>query len=128
MAQMRRKEQGARIEERRQIVFANVLAGATYREIAKELEVSVGTVSSDVKQVMEELHESTVSNAKEYRRVELRRLDVMLNALWDDAKRGKLGAIDRILRLMDQRAKYMPGVQFKPDEAGDSDEVLPWND
>jgi len=39
--------------------------------------------------------------------LELERLDAMQAAIWDDAMNGHLGAIDRVLKIMERRAKLL---------------------
>jgi len=45
--------------------------------------------------------------AKELLALELSRLDQMMQALWPKARRGHLGAIDRVLRVMERRSRYL---------------------
>ena len=96
---------------RREKVAQALLAGLTYREIAAELGVALSTVACDVKAILGALETETLTDAAEYRKLELRRLDMMQNKVWLPAMRGSLGAVDRLLKIQDQRAKYMPGVQ-----------------
>jgi len=41
------------------------------------------------------------------RALELLRLDELLNALWDTAIAGDLKAVDRVLKVMERRAKLL---------------------
>ena len=41
------------------------------------------------------------------RELELRRLDKLLDAQWDKALNGDLGAVQAVLRIMDRRATYL---------------------
>lgn len=45
--------------------------------------------------------------AEEVRTLEVERLDAMLQAMWTQAKSGNQGAIDRVLRIMERRAKLL---------------------
>lgn len=47
------------------------------------------------------------ADAAELRAEEVSRLDAMLAGLWPDARRGHLGAVDRVLRLMERRARLL---------------------
>ena len=38
---------------------------------------------------------------------ELDRLDKMLQGLWSEARRGNYHSIDRVLRIMERRARYL---------------------
>lgn len=95
------------IEQRRQVVAANLLAGATYREIAAAQRVSVGTIARDVKAILKDLNQHYRKDAEEWRNIQLRRTDVMLNAIWEHVRNGSLLHIDRALRLMAQQDKYL---------------------
>lgn len=121
------------IAQRRKLVAANLLAGATYREIAAQLNVSVGTIARDVKAVLRELHEHYTKDAEEWRNIQMRRTDVMLNSIWSQVRDGSLMHIDRALRLMDQQDKYL-GIHDRlgidqtlsiewVDPLGDDDEI-----
>lgn len=95
------------IEKRRATVASNILAGLNYRDIAAGLKVSIGTVARDAKIVMERWKSEAVATREEYIATENRRLDTLIRALWDSAQDGKLGAVDRILAIMDRRAKML---------------------
>jgi len=94
-------------ENRRLLVAANLLAGATYREIAAAAHVSIGTVSNDVTIILGRWEREQVQDTGKYVKLELRRLDVALNAIWDKVRDGHLGAIDRMIAIMNKRAKLM---------------------
>lgn len=96
----------AEIERRRKAVAANLLAGLTYREIAEGLGVSLGTVAKDVKTLMGRWQTEQVKDTGEYVALELRRLDVALHSIWDKVREGDESAIDRMLRIMERRARY----------------------
>lgn len=95
------------ILERRRLVWANLKAGATYREIARVLEVSLRTVWKDVQVVQKQLQEETIQDAKYWKQLRLARLNTLLNAIWDSATKGHLGAVDRFLALDERIAKVM---------------------
>lgn len=101
------KKQELDIEKRRLIVMSNILAGLNYRDIATQLNVSLGTISRDAKAVINRLKKEQVLEAEQAILVDLRRIDVALNSIWDDVKAGKLLAIDRMVKLMERRAKML---------------------
>jgi hypothetical protein len=101
------KQQQMDIEKRRLIVMSNILAGLNYRDIASQLNVSLGTISRDVKAVINRLKKEQVLEAEQAILVDLRRIDVALHSIWDDVKAGKLLAIDRMIKLMERRAKML---------------------
>lgn len=100
-------QQKANIAQRRNVVAANLLAGATYTEIAHVLNVSRATVASDVKALLTGWKEHYVDQAARYVNVQMRRYDVMLNALWNRAREGDLSSIDRVITIMDRQNRLM---------------------
>ena len=97
----------AQREQRRSAVAALILAGHSYREIARQLEVSAATVHRDVMAVMRQWRQEYLIDAQQHIQQDLKRVDVAMGAIFDDVRAGKLTAIDRMLRLLDQRAKYL---------------------
>jgi hypothetical protein len=80
-------------------------AGRTYDEIARMLDYSER--SGAAKAVRRALAATVQEPADELRRLEVERLDSLLAAMWPLAMDGKLGAVDRVLSLMDRRAKLL---------------------
>lgn len=101
------KEAAAAREVRRTQVLANVLAGVPYRNIAQGLGCSAGTVAHDVKIVLERMHEEQEYIGFIYATLEVRRLDIALIGIWDKVKQGNFQAIDRLIAIQNQRAKYI---------------------
>lgn len=104
------------IAQRRMLVAANLIAGATYAEIATTLNVSKATVAGDYKAVLKEWKEHYTKKLDQYLYLQLRRYDVMLNTLWEKARSGDIAAIDRSLAIMDRQNKLMqitkPGLDI----------------
>lgn len=82
-------------------------AGCSYREIGKA--IGIGTTSAHrlVSQAVAEARNAVADDVNEMRALELSRLDALLGGLWADARRGHLGAIDRVLKIMERRAKLL---------------------
>lgn len=79
-------------------------AGASYRAIAAQLGYSLTGAYKAVDKALT----ATLSEAAEpLRTLELERLDAMQVALWPQARQGNQGAVDRILRIMERRAKLL---------------------
>lgn len=95
------------IERRRAIVAANVLAGLNYRDMARQLDVSLGTIANDVKIVARRYREEQISEYADIVQLELRRIDTALNAVWDGVKAGDKDSILLMISLQNQRAKYL---------------------
>ncbi len=96
------------LASRRKVVSAKLVAGETYREIAEFLNVSIGTVANDVKLILGRWQREQITNSGEYARLEVRRLDLALNAIWDKViTGGDLYAIDRLLKISERKAKLL---------------------
>lgn len=99
----RKNTEKLKIEQRRRIVAANLLAGATYREIAAAQGVSKGTIARDVKFITKEWKKHYSTQFDSFRELQLQRLDVLFNAVWAKATQGEsLAHIDRALAIMDR--------------------------
>lgn len=73
-----------RAEERRATVIPLVLAGAGYRDVARELNVSHTTIVRDVQAALEEWKARHLDQIDHQRLVDLARLERMLQAIWAD--------------------------------------------
>lgn len=104
---MNAKSTKARIEERRRQVSTLLLSGATYRDMAAALHVSIRTIKTDVDAVLAQTAKETIGNAAKYRHVEVMRLDRLIMAVWPNAVKGNMQAIDRCLKIMERRAKML---------------------
>jgi hypothetical protein len=87
-------------------------AGASYRAIGRKLGVSEAQAFRDVQTCLAELAAEQKQSAEELRQMELERLDAMLLANWSRAMGSEkvpadLKAQDRILRIMERRAKLL---------------------
>src|SRR4051795_10292474 len=93
---------GARADEterqaRRRHVTSILLSGvANQTVIAEELGVNQGTISRDIKVIEAEWRAQSVADIGEARGQDLQRIDRLLAGIWDQARKGHLGAIDRV--------------------------------
>lgn len=78
-------------------------AGNSYAEIANAL--GYKTSSGAYRAVMTALKKTLQDPSEEVRQLEIERLDAMLMAMWE--KRDKPMYADRILRIMERRAKLL---------------------
>jgi Homeodomain-like domain len=112
VANLPQKTEEAQREQRRLTVAANILAGATYRQIAEALQISVGTVTNDMAIIMDRWKAEQTKAIDHKRQIELQRLDVVHNAIWQQVLAGDLAAVDRYVSIVNTRAKllglYMP--------------------
>lgn len=95
----------AEIQARSLKATAMRLAGARYDDIAQALGYnSRQAVHDAVKRVLRDLPDESPEQVKA---LEMSRLDRLQQGLWPLALNGNQGAIDRILRIMERRAKLM---------------------
>ena len=81
-------------------------AGATYDQIAEQLELATRmTAWRLIDGAITERMEN--SEAAKIRHMELERLDSLLLSMWQKAVAGDLKAVDRVLRIMERRARYL---------------------
>lgn len=81
------------------------ISGASYRQIARTLGMSVSNAHLLVTEGLNELRSQNEELTEELRRVELARLDAMLLALWERRKEARVA--DSILRIMERRSKLL---------------------
>lgn len=111
---MRRKNQGqgnpndptsprmlTALDKQRQALQLRI-AGATYDQIAKE--VGYTGASGAWKAIQSALKKTIQEPADELRQIELARLDRMMLSLWEKVREGHLGAMDRVIKIMQHRA------------------------
>ena len=97
-------EQKLEIAERRKRALDLRLAGVSYRAIAKQEGVSHGTIISDVQSALAEIPRQS---AEELRQTETERLDQLQRAVWPEALKGNLGAVDKAVKIIDRRARLL---------------------
>jgi hypothetical protein len=107
------KQKQIEVEQRRVKVAEKVLAGVAYRDMATEFSVSLGTIAKDVKTVMKRYRAEQIEEYADIVQVELRRIDTALNAVWNKVIAGEKSAIETMILLQNQRAKYL--ALFEPE-------------
>ena len=91
-------------QEKRAQALSLRKAGATYEQIGQHL----GVTKQRAAQMVREAMDATIREpADNLRALEDQRLDDLLRGLYAQAVKGDLGAIDRILRIMERRAKLL---------------------
>ncbi len=98
--------------------------GGSYRKIADQLatqpgisdKYSEGSAYSDVMAELLRMSATMSETADAVRYLELERIDEMFASIWPYAKQGDYQAIERVLRLMEARGKYL-GL-FATEKAG----------
>ena len=101
------------------------MAGESLESIAKALKYA--DASGAYRAIISALNKTLQEPAEEVRTMELERLDAMLLALQSALRDGDLKAMDRAIRIMERRAKYLGldvpvGVPLE----GDFKVILEW--
>ena len=95
------------ITARRNQVATLRLAHLTQAEIAARVGVSVGTVNADLKAIRDAWQERARTSIDEWVGEELAKLDRLERSLMPLALQGQATAADRVLSVMDRRAKLL---------------------
>lgn len=82
-------------------------SGLTYRAIGAELGCSGAAAHGYVADGLAETIAHIESASIEIKAEEVSRLDGLLAGLWVKASNGDLGAVDRVLKIMERRAKLL---------------------
>lgn len=111
--------------QRQQAALELRRAGQGYTEIANRLGIGKSQAHRLVQAGLAETKEQITAEAGELKAEELSRLDGMLAGLWTDARKGNHGAVDRVLRIMERRAKLLgldaPVKVAQTNKEGDED-------
>jgi AcrR family transcriptional regulator len=83
------------------------IRGASTRDIAKALGVSVATAHRAIHRGMDALAEEVREDAHTVRDLEVKRLDNIMIRMYSQAMDGNQGAVDRMLRIMERRSKLL---------------------
>jgi hypothetical protein len=102
----------ARTAERREKTLQLVRSGMPYRQVVRALKqsgikTSPATISRDMEFLYREYREQSLASVEEAMTHDLERLDDLLQAIWFIARGGNLKAVDRVLRVIDQRARIL---------------------
>lgn len=93
--------------QRQQAALELRRSGRGYVDIANALGVSKSQAHRYVRDALAEARAQISAEADELRAEEISRLDGMLAGLWNDARKGSVSAIDRVLKIMERRAKLL---------------------
>ena len=104
---VKKKTDAADRELRRRKVAANLLAGLTYRQMAEAMGVSVGTIANDVRITIDHWRKEQVQDVDSWLQIQLRRLDTMLNAIWNKVLEGDLKAAETALHIIERQTKLI---------------------
>jgi hypothetical protein len=112
-------------KRRRKLVLKLRKEGLLYREIAERVReqfsedelpkgFDASYVGQDLRRALQNVESDLETEARDMLRMELRRLNELQAAMWSKAMQGEESAVDRILNVMQRRAKYL-GLD-EPDE------------
>lgn len=93
--------------ERRRQALDLRRTGATFRQIADTLGVTQSTAHKYVATEIDRLNAASREDAERVRTLEADRLDRALLSIWPQVTRGNFGAIDRMIRIMERRARLL---------------------
>ena len=111
----------ARPSDRRRRALELRMQGLTLAEIADE--VGYASPSGAYAAVKRALDAETFDEAAEFRKLHVARLEALIVGIWDLAREGKLGAVDRVLNLLKREAKLL-GLDLSP-QSHEPPEELP---
>lgn len=93
--------------ERRKQAVALRIAGATFEQIGERLGITKQAAFDTVSKALEDTRATTAESAETLRQMELQRLDALQTALWSDAVKGDVQAVDRVLKVMLRRSQLI---------------------
>lgn len=82
--------------------------GKSYQEIATILNTSFAQVYTDIGVVLrKEIEKRTKTQLNQVVQLEIERLDALFEKAWKEIKTGNIVAIDKALKIMERRSKYL---------------------
>lgn len=105
MSQSKTSQKGLNTVERQRQALELRKAGKGFQAIADQLGYS--DASGAYRAVTAALQKTLQEPADDLRRMELERLDALHGVLWAQAQDGDQGAVDRLLRVMERRARLL---------------------
>jgi len=82
-------------------------AGYTFEQIGVALEITKQAACKHVTKALSVINDKLTESAEELRALEVQRIDAMIVVLWPRVLRGDYQAMDRVVRLMERRAKLL---------------------
>jgi len=94
-------------KERERIALDMRIKGKTFKEIAEVLGITEAGAFKAAQRAIQKLDEKLKEKAEQVLTLEIERLNRMIDVLWPQVEAGEYAAVDRILRVMERRAKYL---------------------
>jgi hypothetical protein len=82
-------------------------AGLGFEEIGQRLGIQKSQAHRDVSRALDEARAQIRASADEMKTEDLSRLDALMTGLWPRARKGEAVAVDRVLKIMERRAKLL---------------------
>ena len=95
------------VAEKRLLAIQLKAMGYNYLEIGKKLGVSNVTASKYVHKAIEERNAKQADATEDLINIEIERLDSMLKAISQQVSKGHLGAIDKAIKISQERRKLL---------------------
>jgi len=92
---------------RQESVEQMMIQHVTQRKMAEVLGVSPACINKDIKQIKQRWREIHAEKFQDYALEELAKLKALEAAMWPEAMEGKGYAVERVLQVMDHRAKII---------------------
>jgi|TARA_Y100000593_G_C4279956_1_gene322230 hypothetical protein len=105
--QKKTKSRMVKAKDREKQVLELRRAGFSYEVIGKQVGMSRAGAYKCVKRHMDKIDNECTDLADDVRQLELQRLDEITSTIWPYVIQGQTQYIDRILKVMDRRAKYL---------------------
>ena len=109
---MAKSGRGVIIAKRRQLVLRFKESGMALRAIAEAV-TKAGypcgyvTVKKDIDICLEMLKREHIQDMDRIRTIELKRLDTMLESIWQKVLKGDAAAVDRAIKIQERRSKLL---------------------
>lgn len=97
----------SKIADRRLQALEMRKGGGSYRAIARQLGISEAQAYRDVARGLKDIAELQAAVSEDVRTLEIERLDALLLPMYQQARQGNQGAVDRVLRIMERRARLL---------------------
>ena len=110
------------MSERQQRAAQLRMAGLSYAQIAQQL--NYDSISGAYAATQAGFETACNEPTSDIRKLELERLDVLLTGLWASARKGDVASVDRVLKLMERRARYLGLDSDGSPQAGEQGDIV----
>ena len=107
MSSRRTLQQREIIERRRRVAELRLSGVRKQVDVAARLGYSLGTINGDFRAIDKQWQEETMADIDAEKRMDLARIESLIAALWPKAIKADTYSIDRIVTLMQHKAKLL---------------------